>query len=99
MMSDIQSVIIRLRNPTGRPGDYGTVEYAYFKVNKDGVLILTDREGHVIRKVSGEVYDQVLSPDDNPKVIAARVYKVMRRELHGESDFYKPINYPVRAIV
>jgi len=98
-MSDVQRVTVYLSHPTG-PNDLGQVTFGFFKV-EDGVLTMTDERGNPMRRVNnGEIWSRKFGPDDNPRSIAAAFTKEIRRELYGDSDFNRRLNYPdIRRVV
>jgi hypothetical protein len=99
---DVQRVTVHVRNPDqDRKGDYGQVDYAYYTVWLDRTaLTLTTEAGVPIRNTTGKVYTQELGPEDNPQGAACELWRRMRRELHGEGDFNRPLVYrPASGIV
>jgi hypothetical protein len=85
LQPEIHEVRFQIRGPLN--GDAGRVEAGFYSVS-DGVLTMRDAKGSPIGT------EHRLGPDDNPKVIAARLGKEAWGKARGESDFNRPLNYP-----
>src|SRR5262249_58063725 len=66
-----QTAWITTRRPNG-PADTGESAAIHYVV-ADGVVKVTDPDGHMLRYADGEPCKQALGPDDNPKQIATRL--------------------------
>jgi len=92
---EVQVGPVTPRDPQGRttPGFY----------TLDGnVLTMTDGEGAVVRdRRNGELYQEVLKPDQNPRSVATRLTREIWKANQGGGipGFYGPINYSNRGIV
>jgi hypothetical protein len=98
-MSDVQKVTVQIS--PARDNDPGSVTFGYFKIDADGVLIMTDGDGVPVRRQNGEYYKHRLEPDDNPRAIAAKLTREIRRMAHGETvaGFHQKLEYPKLGIV
>jgi hypothetical protein len=80
-MTEICRVIVQIAPAKGN--DPGQVTYGFYKV-VDGALFMTDGDGAVVRHENGEVWKHTLQPDENPRQVAARLTKEIRRAALGE---------------
>jgi hypothetical protein len=92
---EVRTIFAEVRRPRGL--DHGAVvEGAY--VVEDGAVVLTDRTGVPVRDERGKHYRHVLTPNDNPRAIAARMTKEFRSALRAKDQrrdgFSGPIHYP-----
>ena len=95
MTATVHSVFVQLEAPRGNsPGK--VVEGCYTIEN--GAVVLTNRHGDSVRDDGGNKYAQKLAEGDNPKQIAARLTKELRKALRGNNGpprgFRGPIEYP-----
>jgi hypothetical protein len=100
MSKKVQFVTIQIRPPKGEfPGQ--VAEGAY--IVKDGLVILTDRDGNPARDGDGKFYKRKLADGENPKVIAGRLTRELRTALRGKNapvnGFDGPIRYPKISVV
>ena len=97
-MTEICSVVVQVAPATWN--DPGQVTNGYYKI-EDGVLIMTDGAGAVVRHENGEVWKHTLQPDENPRQVAARLTKEIRRAALGETvpGFHSRIHYPKLGMV
>jgi len=65
---------------------------------ENGEVVLVDRHGKPAHDDTGKKYSHKLAEGDNPKQIAARLTKDLRKALRGSNasprGFSGPINYP-----
>ena len=81
---EIKHTWFQIRPP--KNGDLGMVEAAHYFV-VDGVLTICDETG----KPSGRKY--FLAPDDDARLIAARLAKEVYLKASKYSDFNRPLHY------
>jgi hypothetical protein len=67
------------------------VDQGWFIV-KDGVVILTGENDKPLFDAGGR-YEQRLAKGDNPKQIAALLFRQWRAENRSGDDFHRPLNY------
>lgn len=94
-MAKIFTVFVEIERPRG--DFHGTViEGAYIVEN--GEVVLVDRHGKPAHDDTGKKYSHKLAEGDNPKQIAARLTKDLRKALRGPNapprGFSGPSNYP-----
>jgi hypothetical protein len=91
---ELQRIIVSVRHGDGA-GDPGKVTEGFYKLNAERVLTMTDAAGAPMRRTNGELWQQKLLPDQNPRSVAAALTREIRAELRGSSDFWDtPPNYP-----
>ena len=94
----IRSITVQIAPATER--DPGQVTFGFYTVDGN-VLTMTDGEGAVVRHQNGEPYKHILEPGQDPRPIAARFTKEIRKAATGEriAGFWGRINYPKIGIV
>jgi hypothetical protein len=99
-MSEIKGLIVhRINAQIRRPGhgDPGQICVGYYVVDGD-VLVMTNESGVKVLREDGTRYSHKLAAGEDPRPIAARFTKQIRRMFRGESRsqerFAKPLNYP-----
>jgi|SRR5690349_13957790 len=94
-MIDVHTVFVQIQSP--KPGFSGRVVEGNYII-KDGEVVLVDRRGNAAQDDTGKKYTHKLAAGDNPKQIAARLTRELRKALRGPnappSGFGGPINYP-----
>jgi hypothetical protein len=94
-MPDVKEVIVQLRGPNGRPGDYGQATSGFYQVDGKGRLTMTDEKGVPVRRKNGELWTHLLKPEEKPEVIARILTKQIRAAIHGDSvGFHRRIEWP-----
>jgi hypothetical protein len=93
MKPAVQKVIAQIAAP--KNGDAGQITVGYFTV-ADNLLTMTDAHGFPMRRGSnGELYTHKLQPDDNARVIAARLTKRIRKDLRSDDwGRAEPLDWP-----
>jgi hypothetical protein len=99
-MSEKQGLIVhRINAQVRRPehGDPGQICVGYYVVDGD-MLIMTNELGIKVLREDGTRYSHKLAPNEDPRPIAARFTKQIRRMFRGESPtqakFARPLTYP-----
>jgi hypothetical protein len=87
--------------PVSRSYPEGQITYGYYLIVDGNRMVMTDGEGEVVRRENGELYEHVLLPDQDPRPIAVRFTKEIRKAASGESipGFYRRLSYPKTGIV
>jgi hypothetical protein len=90
--SSPQTAWITTRRPNG-PADTGESAAIHYVV-ADGVVKVTDQDGHMLRYADGEPCKQALGPHDNPKQIAVRLGRRYHEQIYGDRErgFWRDIN-------
>jgi hypothetical protein len=88
-----QHCFIQLRGARG--GDPGHVDQGWFII-KDGFVILTDEHDKPYLDATGR-YEMKLAEGENPKDIAAILFRQWRGENRSGDDFRRRLNYPPRG--
>ena len=81
-MKSRQTAWITTRRPNGA-ADAGECAAIHYMV-VDGVMKVTDQDGHMLRYSDGEPCKQALGPDDNPKQIATRLGRRYHEQTYGD---------------
>jgi hypothetical protein len=93
-MSDIKEVIVQIRAPNGRPGDYGQATSGFYRVDEKQRLTMTDESGTPVRRKNGELWTHLLKPEEKPEVIARILTKQIRTAIHGDAaGFNRRLEY------
>jgi len=94
-MAEIFTVFVQIEPPKGK-FEGKCAEGCY--VVENGEVVLVDRYGKPAFDDAGKKYVHKLADGDNPKQIAARLTKDLRKALRGPNapprGFSSPINYP-----
>ena len=79
----------------------GQTTFGYYIIVDDNRLVMTDGEGGVVRHQNGELYEHVLEPGQDPRPIAVRFTKEIRKNARGESipGFYRRLVYSDKWMV
>ncbi len=97
----VHQVYAQIEKPD-RASPAGRVSLGYY-ILQDNVLQMTTSEGVKIRDADGKVFEHALKPNDDPRVIAQRLTKTIRRMFRGETKseerFGRPLKYPKTGIV
>jgi hypothetical protein len=94
-LSDIERVIVEMSPP--RDGSPGEVAFGYYTL-EGNKLALTDEHGKPLRRSSGVTVTHTLREGDNPQSIAVVLTRGMLTERVGQSNFNRPLNYPVSGL-
>ena len=78
-MPDVKEVIVQLRGPNGRPGDYGQATSGFYQVDEKDRLTMTDENGVPVRRKNGELWTHLLKPGEKPEVIARILTKASEK--------------------
>src|SRR5262249_58572171 len=62
----------------------GQTTLGFYVIVDGNRLVMTDGDGRPVRRQNGELYEHVLEPDQNPRPIAVRFTKEIRRAAWGE---------------
>jgi hypothetical protein len=100
---EVKTIFAQVRAPRGADDPGAAVEGAY--VLEDGTVVLTDRDGTPVRDERGKHYRHTLTPNDNPRAVAARLTKEFRGALRGKNGGrvagfeFGPLRYPPIKVV
>lgn len=64
--------------------DPGQVTYGYYIIVDGDRLVMTDGDGMPVRHENGELYEHVLEPGQDPRPIAVRFTKEIRKAARGD---------------
>lgn len=94
-MPEVKEMIVQVRAPNGRPGDYGQATSGFYRVDENGRLTMTDENGVPVRRKNGELWTHLLRPEEKAEVIARILTKQIRAAIHGDSaGFHRRIECP-----
>jgi hypothetical protein len=87
--------------PCGPAYPQGQTTLGYYIIVDGNRLVMTDGEGEVVRHQNGELYEHTLEPDQDPRPIAVRFTKEIRKHARGEliPGFYRRLSYSNAGIV
>jgi len=79
----------------------GQTTFGFYIITDDGLLVMTDGEGTPVRHRNGELYEHKLEPNQDPRPIAVRFTKEIRKAALGESipGFYRRLSYSDKWMV
>jgi hypothetical protein len=93
-MSEIKEVIVQIRPPSDRRGDYGLATSGFYRVDENRRLTMTDENGTPVRRKNGELWTHLLKLEEKPEVIARILTKQIRTAIHGDAaGFHRRIEY------
>lgn len=100
-MPEVYSVTVQIKAP--KPGFPGQVCHGCYTL-ADGVVTLTDRDGHPVQDPQGKLYTRKLSPGAtvaDADIAGRSLTKEFRLALLGKTAsnerFSRPLNYPKRG--
>jgi hypothetical protein len=67
----------------GRKYPHGRVAFGYYTVTDDNLLTMTDAAGKPAEDETGRRYTHMLGPNDDPRAIAARLTRELRKAFRG----------------
>jgi hypothetical protein len=79
----------------------GQITYGYYIIVDGNRMVMTDGDGTPVRHGNGELYEHALEPGQDPRPIAVRFTREIRKAATGESipGFYRRLNYSSKWIV
>src|SRR5262249_8896033 len=79
----------------------GQTTFGYYLIVDGNRLVMTDGEGGIVRHQNGEPYEHMLEPGQDPRPIAVRFTREIRKHARGESvpGFYRRIAYSDKWMV
>jgi hypothetical protein len=80
----VETIHISIGRPR-HPGDPGTAAVIHYIV-VNGVLRLTDSEGHALRFQDGAPAMRTLGPEEDPKFAASRLGRAYHIETYGDRE-------------
>src|SRR5262245_43141750 len=87
--------------PCGPAHPEGQTTLGFYIIVDGNHLIMTDGDGSPVRHTNGELYEHRLLPDQDPRPIAVRFTKEIRKAARGESipGFYRRLAYSDKWMV
>jgi hypothetical protein len=79
----------------------GQTTFGFYIIVDGDRMIMTDGDGKPVRRQNGELYEHVLEPDQDPRPIAVRFTREIRKAALGEAipGFYRRLSYSSGWIV
>jgi len=85
MRNKINEITVTTRNPSGAPGDMGSCETGFYRVDDD-LLTLVDGGGKEVRSANGERITAHLRGGDSVRTVASRLVLARWRSERDASE-------------
>jgi hypothetical protein len=94
MRNKLNEFTFTTRNPSGAPGDLGTCEVGFYRLDDD-LVSLVEGDGEALRSANGERITARIRPGEGARAVASRLALAHWRTQRDASEAVPGFNRPI----